>query len=68
MGNKLQESVADSDSCITYTPLSLLASTSSEITYIQFHRRKVVEQKVFAKKIDSFKMKFDKIVIILKLY
>ena len=31
--------------------------------YIQFNQRKAVKQKILAKQIDSFKIKFDKNVI-----
>ena len=51
---------AGSDSIITFTPLSLLATTGSEIMYIQFHQRKAMKQKVLTKQIDSFKIKFYK--------
>ena len=55
---------ADSDSFITYTPLSLLTSTGSDM-YIQFHRTKAMKRNALAKQIDSFKIKFDKNVILI---
>ena len=46
LGNKLQECVTGSNSCIAYTLLRFLASTASEIIYIQYHRKKAMKQKV----------------------
>ena len=53
---------ASSDSLITYTPL--LTSIASEIMYIQFHQRKTMKGKVLEKQKDSFKIKFDKNVML----
>ena len=47
---------------MTYFPLGLLASASSEIMYIQLHRRKTIKRKILAKQKDSFKIKFDKML------
>ena len=45
---------------MTYFPLGLLASASSEIMYIQLHRRKTIKRKILTKQKDSFKIKIDK--------
>ena len=50
---------AGSDSFITYTLLSLLASTGSEIMNIQFHIQKTMKRNVLAKLIDALKIKFN---------
>ena len=60
-GNKLQDCVAASPmQPLIHLYLSLLASTGTEIMYIEFRRRTVMKRKVLAKQIDSFKTKFDK--------
>ena len=55
-GNKLQECVAAS------SLQALLASTGSEIMYIEFHRRKAMKQNVLTKQVDSFKIKFNNVI------
>ena len=51
-----------SDSFITYAPVSLFASTDSEINLYSISSKKVMKRKVLAKQTNSFKIKFYKML------